>query len=140
MAGAVEQMVVESASNHDYILVEGQGTIVHPGCSGVTLALMHGACPHAMVMVHNPQRTNYKGTQFPILPLGKQIEMYEYMAAPMRKSKVVAVALNTRGMEEKDAQAAIKETQKLTGLPTTDAVRYGADELFDAILAYQGRT
>ena len=136
MAGATEQMVVE-ASGNDYILVEGQGSLVHPGFSGVTLALLHGSCPHAMVLVHNPSRPCVKGTEFPITPYPKLIEIYERMAEPFRSAKVVAVALNTSAMNEADAQQAIAKAEADSGLPATDAVRYGADKIFDAIVAYQ---
>jgi uncharacterized NAD-dependent epimerase/dehydratase family protein len=136
MAGATEQMVVE-ASGHAYILVEGQGSLVHPGFSGVTLALLHGSCPHAMVLVHNPSRPCVKGTDFPITSYPKLIEIYERMAEPFRPAKVVAVALNTSAMNEADAQKAIAQAEAESGLPATDAVRYGADKIFDAIVAYQ---
>lgn len=136
MAGATEQMVVD-AGDHDYIFVEGQGSLVHPGFSGVTLALLHGSCPHAMVLVHNPSRSCIKGTQFPITPYPKLIEIYEKMSECMRPAKIVAVALNTSGMSEEEAKAAIIQAETESGLPATDAVRYGADKIFDAIVAYQ---
>lgn len=136
MAGATEQMVVE-ASGHDYILVEGQGSLVHPGFSGVTLALLHGSIPHAMVLVHNPSRPMLKGTPFAISPYAKLVDIYERMAEPFRPAKVVAIALNTSAMNEADAQKAIAQAEADSGLPATDAVRYGADKIFDAIVAYQ---
>lgn len=138
MAGATEQMVVEASSNHELIFVEGQGSIVHPGFSGVTVALLHGSCPHALILVDNPQRKNMKDTSFPILSYTQLISLYEQLAQPMRKAKVVGIALNTRGMDEASAQAAIKKAEEETGLPATDAVRYGAHKLFDAIEAYRG--
>lgn len=136
MAGATEQMVVE-ASQYDYILVEGQGSLVHPGFSGVTLALLHGSCPHALVLVHNPTRPSIKGTSFPITPYSRLIEIYEEMSKCMRPAKVVAIALNTSAMDEASAKEAIAQAEAETGLPATDAVRYGADKIFDAILTYQ---
>jgi uncharacterized NAD-dependent epimerase/dehydratase family protein len=138
MAGATEQMVVEASANHEFILVEGQGSIVHPGFSGVTIALLHGSCPHTMILVSNPQRPNMKDTPFPVLPYKTLIRMYEELAAPMRPAKVVGIALNTRGMDEASAKAAIKQAEDETGLPATDAVRYGAAKLFDAIEAHRG--
>ncbi len=136
MAGATEQMVVESGL-HDYVFVEGQGSLVHPGFSGVTLALLHGSCPQAMVMVHNPSRTKIKGTEIPIPSYRRLIQIYEDMSLCMRPAKVVAVALNTTGMDEDTARGAIAQAERETGLPATDAVRYGAENIFDAIVAYQ---
>lgn len=136
MAGATEQMVVEAGS-HDYVLVEGQGSIVHPGFSGVTLALLHGSCPHALVLVHNPSRPTIKGMDFPITSYQRLIQLYEEMSSCLRPAKVVAIALNTSAMDEESAQKAIAAAQQETGLPATDAVRFGADKIFDAIVAYQ---
>ena len=135
MAGAVEQMVVQAAPNSEYVLVEGQGSIVHPSFSGVTLSLMHGACPQAMILCHNASRVNLKadGINQALLPLPELISIYERMASYMRPSKVVAVALNTHRMTEEEALKVISETEKLLGLPTVDPVRQGADRLFEAI-------
>jgi len=129
-------MVVDARAS-DYIFVEGQGSIVHPGFSGVTLALLHGACPHTMILVHNPSRKCIKETDFAIPDYKTLIELYESMAKFMRSAKVVGIALNTKAMSEADALKAIAEAEAQTGLPATDAVRFGADKLFDAILAYQ---
>lgn len=137
MAGATEQMVVQAAPGNDFVFVEGQGSIVHPGFSGVTMALLHGSCPHAMVLVHNPSRSHMKDTPFEMTSYERLIHLYEDLAAARRPSKVVAIALNTRRMTEAEAQAAIRQAEQETGLPATDAVRYGADKLFDAIVAYQ---
>lgn len=136
MAGATEQMVVDAAG-HDYIFVEGQGSLVHPGFSGVTLALLHGSCPHALVLVHNPSRECVKGTKFPITPYSRLIQIYEEMSSCMRPAKVVAVALNTSAMDDDTAREAIAQAEAETGLPATDAVRYGADKIYDAIVAFQ---
>jgi len=140
MAGATEQMVVEAAKDADYVLVEGQGSIVHPGFSGVTLALLHGSCPHAMVLVHNPSRSKIKDTDVAMSSYERLIHLYEDIASSMRPSKVVAIALNTRGMSESEAKEAIKKAETESGLPATDAVRYGAEKIYDAIVSFQEKT
>jgi uncharacterized NAD-dependent epimerase/dehydratase family protein len=140
MAGATEQMVVDASKQADYVMVEGQGSIVHPGFSGVTLALLHGSCPHALVLVHNPSRSNMKDTKFPVAGYERLIQLYEELASPMRPCKVVAIALNTRALSEEEAQEEIRKAEHETGLPATDAVRYGAAKILDAIVSYQEKT
>ncbi len=134
MAGAVEQMVLETGYNHDFVFVEGQGSLVHPGFSGVTLALVHGACPEAMILCHKSTKTKIGEMPFAIPPLAELVTMYEYMAEPVRPSKVLGVALNTAGMTDKAAVEAIAAAEEETGLPATDPVRYGAGKLFEAIV------
>ncbi len=136
MAGAVEQMVVESdKEGNELILIEGQGSLVHPGFSGVTLALLHGACPTTMVLCHKATKKKIVDTNFDIPPLSKLVSLYEQMASWMRPAKVVAVAVNTVGLSDEEADAYVKNVEKETGLPCCDPVRHGADILLDAIVA-----
>ncbi|MBU6455603.1 MAG: DUF1611 domain-containing protein [Cyanobacteria bacterium REEB67] len=133
MAGATEKMVLEAAKKADLVLVEGQGSIAHPGFSGVTLALLHGSAPQALVLCHRPARKNIKNTIFPIADLNRLIASYESVGSYLRPTKVVAIALNTQDLSEEEARQAITETTAHTGLPATDPVRFGADVLFEAI-------
>ena len=97
------------------------------------MALVHGACPQAMILCHRPSRTHIKGTNFAISDLNTLIKTYESIAAYLRPSKVIAIALNTSDLSETEAQAAIAEISAETKLPTTDPVRFSADVLFQAI-------
>ncbi len=137
MAGSVEQMVLEAAPGNDYVLVEGQGSIVHPSFSGVTMALMHGSCPQALVLCHNARRSKIKGLEHDLLPLQELVNIYERMCSYLRPAKVVAVAFNTHGMSEAEALEAIAAANKTLALPVCDPVRQGADILFDAIEKYK---
>lgn len=135
MAGAVEQMVIECGKDNDIVLVEGQGSLVHPGFSGVTMALVHGSCSNSMILCHKATRINTLNTEFPLPSLSELIPLYEQTAAWMRPSKVIAVALNTAGLNAEEAKAYTEKVAKETGLPCCDPVRDGADILLDAILA-----
>jgi len=135
MAGAVEQMILEADQDCDLLLIEGQGAIGHPGFSGVTLSLLHGACPQTMVLVHQVSRKTMRNLPYPMPSLPDSIRTYEHMASLLAPSKVVAISLDTRGLDEAGALAAIKEASDLTGLPANDPVRFGAANLLDAILA-----
>jgi len=135
MAGATEMMVVEAAAHADFIFVEGQGSLAHPGFSGVTMALVHGACPQSMILCHKPSRTKIKNTDIEISDLNKLIASYESMTTYLRPGKVLAVALNTSDLTEEEAQAAISQVQVHTGLPACDPVRFSAKVLWQAIEA-----
>ncbi|CAA9270233.1 MAG: Protein often near L-alanine-DL-glutamate epimerase (cell wall recycling) [uncultured Chloroflexi bacterium] len=136
-AGAAEDLVMEAAkeasSAGDLILVEGQGSLVHPGYSGVTLSLMHGSAPDAMILCHQAGRTAIRRYTLPIPPLKELVQLYEYITQPVKPAKVIGVALNTFGMAEDDARAAVERATQETGLPATDPVRYGVEALLDAI-------
>ncbi|CAN5302519.1 DUF1611 domain-containing protein [soil metagenome] len=133
MAGATEMMVLEAAQEAEVVLVEGQGSLAHPGFSGVTMALVHGSCPQAMILCHRPSRTHIKGTNFAISDLNKLIGTYESIATYLRPSKVIAVALNTSDLSEDEAATVITEVGAHTKLPTTDPVRFSADLLWQAV-------
>src|SRR5439155_8802303 len=96
VAGAAERLVVEGSRRGDLLWIEGQGALVHPQYSGVTLGLYHGSAPHALVLCHLAGSTEIDGCPgHPIPPLPTLVELYERSALPARPAKVVAVALNT---------------------------------------------
>ncbi|MDH4340093.1 MAG: DUF1611 domain-containing protein [Thermoleophilia bacterium] len=138
LAGAAEQLVVEGARRGGrLLLVEGQGSLVHPMYSGVTLGLIHGSVPHALVLCHRAGSTEIEGCPgHPIPPLTELVELHERIALPRRRAKVACIALNTADFErDVDARAEIDGVAAETGLPTDDPVRFGAGYLLDAVLA-----
>ena len=140
IAGAAERLTLEAAEGADVVLVEGQGSIVHPSYSGVTLGLLHGAMPHAQIMCGQPSRTHVHGVSWMKIPsLVEMIRLYEMLAAPLRPAPMIAVALNTFDLSESDARAAIKQAEKETGLPTTDPVRYHSNPIADAIADFHNK-
>ncbi len=138
MAGAAERLVVEGAARGGELLwVEGQGALLHPIYSGVTLGLYHGSAPHHLVLCHEAGRTEIEGAgggPHPIPPLGELVELHERLALPVRPARVAAVALNTGGVDEAEARAAVEAAEAETGLPADDPVRFGAGRLVDAVL------
>lgn len=135
MAGAVESLVVEASAAADWVFVEGQGSLYHPGYSGVTLALLHGSSPDAMILVHELARTEIEEYAIRIPPLGVLIAAYETAAGWVKPAPVVGIALNSRGMDESATARAIEDAESLTGLPVTDPVKYGGEKLVDAVVA-----
>jgi len=136
VAGAAEALVLDAARDHDWVIVEGQGSIVHPGYAGVTLGLLLGALPSAMVLCHQPRRTEIRHGRIPIPPLTDLVRRYEDALAPIRPGKVVALALNTFDLDAESAQRAIDASARATGLPATDVVRFGAAKIVDALLKH----
>lgn len=137
MAGMVERDVM-SVDGADMILVEGQGSLLHPGFSSVTLGLLHGSIPHSLILCHQTTRKEVsKIKDVPIPPLPKVIQPYIDLASPFRKPEFVGVSLNTSGTTDEEARAAIEEAEKVCGVPATDPVRYGADKLVDALEAHR---
>jgi uncharacterized NAD-dependent epimerase/dehydratase family protein len=138
LAGAAEWLVVEGARRGGEILfVEGQGSLVHPLYSGVTMGLMHGSVPHLFVLCHVAGATEIDGSPgHPIPPLPELVELHERTALPARKAKVACIALNTaRIPSDEDAKEAIRRAETETGLPAGDPVRFGAQHLLDALSA-----
>ncbi len=137
VAGAAERLVVEGAQRGgELLLVEGQGSLIHPAYSAVTLGLVHGCAPHGFVLCHLAGSTEVEGYPgHPLLPLRELVELHERISLPARPARVLAIALNTSDLGEKEARAAITETEAETGLPADDPVRFGAERLLDAVLA-----
>jgi uncharacterized NAD-dependent epimerase/dehydratase family protein len=143
IAGAAERLVVEGHERGgDLLWVEGQGSLINPVYSGVTLGLFHGSTPHLLVLCHETGRDEIEGCgggPHPIPPLRDLVELHERMSLPARKARVAAIALNTRRLEDDDdARAAIAAAEEETGLPADDPVRFGAAKLVDAVLLHKG--
>jgi uncharacterized NAD-dependent epimerase/dehydratase family protein len=136
LAGAAERLVVEGATRGDLLWVEGQGAILHPIYSGVTVGLMHGSAPHLYVLCHEVGRTIVEGdpTESPIPSLSELVDLHERMSLKLRPAKVAAIALNTSTVSEEEARDALAAAEADTGLPADDPVRFGAERLLDAVL------
>jgi uncharacterized NAD-dependent epimerase/dehydratase family protein len=132
-AGAAERIVLDGAKNHELLIVEGQGSLVHPGYSGVTLSLLHGSMPDAMIFCHQPSRKIVARYTVPLPPISHLIQQYEMLAMPVKPAKVVGIALNCFDLTETEALQAVEYAEQQTGLPATDVVRFGSEKLVDAI-------
>lgn len=137
IAGSAEELVLRAAKDADIVLVEGQGSIVHPGYSGVTYGLIHGSLPHAFLLCAQPSRTTITNNEWvTIPPLPELIAMHEMIARPLRPAPVIGLALNTYDLDDATARREIEETSRACGLPCTDVVRYDPAPVVDAILAF----
>jgi uncharacterized NAD-dependent epimerase/dehydratase family protein len=130
-AGAAEQLVLYAAhEGADIIVVEGQGALNHPAYAPVTLALMTGCAPDALVLVCDPRRGSIESYPTPTLDYAESIEMHERLLATIKPADVVGIALNTSGLPEQAAKSEIARATAQTGLPAEDVVRFGAQRFY----------
>jgi uncharacterized NAD-dependent epimerase/dehydratase family protein len=136
MAGAVEYLTPDNDDDHwDHI--EGQGSLFHVSYSGVTMALIHGGQPDALILCHEPTRTHMRGLPDYALPT---LEVLRDTALPLARvanpaCQVAGVSVNTKAQDEAAAQATLAEIEDRMGLPATDPYRFGAAKLVDALAA-----
>jgi uncharacterized NAD-dependent epimerase/dehydratase family protein len=140
VAGAAERLVVEAAAGSDLVLVEGQGSLTHPYYSGVTLGLLHGAQPDAMILCHVAGHTRMRHSAgLEVASLSRLVQIYEEAAAwiasarsPRRApGRVVAISLATFRLAEPAAREALQRAAGETGLPAEDPVRFPSGALFE---------
>jgi uncharacterized NAD-dependent epimerase/dehydratase family protein len=141
VAGSAERLVLQGAKDADVVLVEGQGSINHPGYSAVTLGLLHGSCPDALILCHQSSREylgDYREAAWlRIPPLSEYIRLYETIGSAVHPTKVIGISLNTYDLSDEAARRACEAATRETGLPATDPVRFDAKPLLDAVR--QGR-
>jgi uncharacterized NAD-dependent epimerase/dehydratase family protein len=136
MAGAVEYLTPDNDADHwDHI--EGQGSLFHVSYSGVTMALIHGGQPDALVLAHEPTRTHMRG--LPEYAL-QSLEKLRDTALPLAQianpdCKVIGISVNTQHLSEAEAEAYLAEVEARMGLPAVDTYRQGAERLVDALVA-----
>lgn len=136
MAGAVEWLTPDNDEDH-WDMIEGQGSLYHVSFSGVTMALVHGGQPDALILSHEPTRTHMRGLPHYALPT---LEALRDTALPLArianpKAEVVGISVNTAALGEDEALQCLSDIEKRMGLPTADPFRQGAGRLCDALEA-----
>ncbi|MEC7965636.1 MAG: N-acetyltransferase DgcN [Pseudomonadota bacterium] len=134
MAGSIEYITPNNDADH-WDIIEGQGSLFHVSYSGVTMALIHGGQPDALVVCHEPTRDHMRGLPDYQLP---SLESVRDMALSLAKvanpdCQVVGYSINTQNMPEDEAKAYCAKVEAELGLPATDPFRFGAGKLVDAL-------
>ncbi|MGR3570279.1 N-acetyltransferase DgcN [Brevirhabdus sp.] len=136
MAGAVEWLTPDNDPDH-WDLIEGQGSLFHVSFSGVTMALIHGGQPDALILCHEPTRSHMRGLPGYALP---SLEVLRDTALALARvanpdCRVVGVSVNTSNLDDAAAEACLRDIETRLGLPAVDPFRYGAERLVDALEA-----
>lgn len=134
MAGAVEWLTPDNDPDH-WDLIEGQGSLFHPSFSGVTLALVHGGQPDALVLCHDPTRTHLRG--LPHAPLPTLDELAEVAVRLARlvnpECRVAGLSILSAGLDPRAAASYLATVERRFGVPAVDPMRQGADRLVEAL-------
>jgi uncharacterized NAD-dependent epimerase/dehydratase family protein len=134
VAGAAETLSPANALDH-WDVIEGQGSLFHPAYAGVTLSLLHGSQPDALVLCHDPtRRTLNEFPQFPLVPLPEAAQAY-LAAARLTNAdaRLVGAALDTSKLSIQEADGECKRTEDLLGVPCVDPIRTGVDQILNAL-------
>ncbi|WP_417279236.1 N-acetyltransferase DgcN [Celeribacter sp.] len=136
MAGSIEYLTPDNDADH-WDLIEGQGSLFHVSYSGVTMALVHGGQPDALILCHEPTREHMRGLPGFSLP---SLEALRDTALNLAKvanpdCQVVGISINTQHLSEEEALAYLAKVEEEMGLPAVDPFRQGADRLADALAA-----
>ena len=136
MAGSVEWLTPDNDDDH-WDVIEGQGSLFHVSFSGVTMALIHGGQPDALILSHEPSRAHMRGLPGYTLPT---LEALRDMALPLAQvanpaCQVIGISINTQAMEEDEARSYLAEVEARMGLPATDPFRFGTQKLVEALAA-----
>ena len=136
MAGSIEWLTPDNDADH-WDVIEGQGSLFHVSFSGVTLALIHGGQPDALILCHEPTRTHMRGLPGHALPSLEAVRDLSLQLAQVANPdcKVVGISINTQHMSDDEATAYLREVELRLGLPAVDPYRHGAERLVEALAA-----
>jgi len=134
VSGAVEWLAPANEGDH-WDLIEGQGSLFHASYAGVSLGLLHGAQPTALVMCHEPTRTHMRGLPEYKLPSLRDCIEVNLQAARLTSPKVtcVGIAINTSALDASAADSLLKQTADAFGLPCVDPVRTGVGAIAERL-------
>jgi len=136
MAGSVEWLTPDNDPDH-WDLIEGQGSLFHVSYSGVTMALIHGGQPDALILSHEPTRSHMRGLPGYGMPTLAQLRDTALPLARIANPdcQVVGVSVNTQHMDDEGARNYLAEVEAEMGLPATDPYRFGSAKLVEALAA-----
>jgi uncharacterized NAD-dependent epimerase/dehydratase family protein len=133
--GAAEQLVFDNQA-HDYLLIEGQGSVTHPAFSAVTLGLLHGSAPDGLIYCYEAGRKFVKGLDgIPLPDMSRQVALFLSAANFRHPCRLIGIAINTRALSPEQAAAEIAQAEQTFGVPACDVYRDGADKLVQATVA-----
>ena len=134
MAGSVEWLSPDNDDDH-WDMIEGQGSLFHASYSGVTMALVHGGQPDALVLCHEPTRTRMRGLPSYALPSLHELRDVALTLARVANPacQVIGISVNTQHMAEDEARAYLANLEAEMALPATDPYRFGAAKLVDRL-------
>jgi len=137
VSGAAEKLVLAN-QHHDILLVEGQGSLVHPSYSGVTLSLLHGCAPQALILCYEVGRETVTGVEsVRIPPLAEIKRIYEAMSNVHQPCKIIGIGMNSRRVSAEEAESERERMRAEFGLPVCDVLRHGPEELVNAVLSFK---
>jgi uncharacterized NAD-dependent epimerase/dehydratase family protein len=134
LSGAAELLSPDNEADH-WDVIEGQGSLFHPAYASVTLGLLHGSQPDALVLCHQAGRVtidSYPG--FPIPPFAECIRRYEEAAwLTNRAAHVIGLSINTSGLNQTERDTVLADAERETGLPCVDPIATGVQPLLAAL-------
>ncbi len=134
--GAAEELVLQN-QDHAILMIEGQGSIVHPRYSAVTVGLLHGTIPQGLILCYEVGRENFRTMDHVAIPPLTTIKhLYESMAGAAHRCEVIGISMNTRNLTDHQASDQREKVRAEFGLPVCDVFRHGPAELVDAVAAF----
>ena len=134
ISGSVEALCPANDDDH-WDLIEGQGSLYHPAFAGVSLGLLHGSQPDALVICHALNRDHMRALPGRPLPSLDQVIEMNLTAARITNPgvKVIGVSVNTSSVSDDEALAYCKSVTEQLGLPCVDPIRHGVGALVEAL-------
>ena len=134
MAGSIEHLTPDNDEDH-WDIIEGQGSLYHPSYSGVTMALVHGGQPDALILCHEPTRSHMRGLPGYSLPTLRELNDTAIKLAKVvnKNVKVIGISVNTSNMGNEKALEYLKQVEEEMKLPTVDPVLTGTSRLVEEL-------
>lgn len=137
VSGAAEQLILEN-QHHDIVVVEGQGSLVHPSYSSVTLGLLHGCAPQALLLCYEIGRDRVTGVEsVKIPPLAEIKRIYDVMSNIHQPCQIIGIGINSRRVSKEEAARERERVKAEFNLPACDVFRDGPDELVEAVIRFK---
>ena len=127
VSGYVENELVELDQRFEYLFIESQGSINDPIRASVSIGILHGSKPDAVILCYRVESTNE------LEAIAKACEGYKNILKQVNNARIIGLTLNTALLSEEGAKTLIKDVKERVHLPVIDPIRSDVSELIDSL-------
>jgi len=132
ITGAAELLSPDNDPEH-WDIIEGQGSIFHPGYGAVSMGLLLGSQPDAFVVCHDATRKYIEEWDNYVLPTIEEVIERTVLIGRLTNKEIrcVGVSMNSSQLNPKEGKKHLDDLSEKLQLPCVDPIKGGTQKIID---------